>query len=125
MVGLWGGCAYFIFKLVRIWQQVSTTYVNLEKSLTIFDMFSLVLLAACGVWGVMVWINFGKGLKQACEYFIHLVIMQWLTRGSDEVLAKPRAKMFGGVLGFWSNDSEVSEEKGQEMSLAQRRISID
>lgn len=106
MVGLWGGCAYFIFKLVRIWQQVSTTYVNLEKSLTIFDMFSLVLLAACGVWGVMVWINFGKGLKQA-------------------LLAKPRAKMFGGVLGFWSNDSEVSEEKGQEMSLAQRRISID
>lgn len=51
--------------------------------------------------------------------------MQRLTRGSDEVLAKPRAKMFGGVLGFWSNDSEASEEKGQEMTLAQRRISID
>ncbi|KIR30533.1 hypothetical protein I307_03643 [Cryptococcus deuterogattii 99/473] len=106
MVGLWGGCAYFIFKLVRIWQRVSTTYANLEKSLTIFDIFSLVLLAACGVWGVMVWINFGKGLKQA-------------------LLAKPRTKMFGGVLGFWSNGSEVSEEKGQEMFFAQRRISID
>ncbi|WVO19665.1 uncharacterized protein IAS62_000955 [Cryptococcus decagattii] len=106
MVGLWGGCAYFIFKLVRIWQRVSTTYANLEKSLTIFDIFSLVLLAACGVWGVMVWINFGKGLKQA-------------------LLAKPRTKMFGGVLGFWSNGSEISEEKGQAMSIAQRRISID
>lgn len=56
---------------------------------------------------------------------IHLAIMQRLTRGSDEVLAKPRAKMFGGVLGFWSNDSEASEETGQEMTLAQRRISID
>lgn len=56
---------------------------------------------------------------------LHPVILQQLTRGFDEVLAKPRTKMFGGVLGFWSNGSEVSEEKGQEMSSAQRRISID
>ncbi|WVQ85577.1 hypothetical protein IAT38_007743 [Cryptococcus sp. DSM 104549] len=106
MVGLCAGCAYFIFKLVRIWQQADTTYNHLEKSLTTFDVLSLVLLAACGVWGVMVWMNFGKGLKQA-------------------VLENSAPVTVLGVLNFWRTDSTVSVEKGQEMSMAQRRVSID
>nr|ODN93263.1 hypothetical protein L203_00534 [Cryptococcus depauperatus CBS 7841] len=67
MVGLCAGIAYFVFKLVRIWQQSATTYVHLEKSLTTFAALSIASLLACELWGLMVWINFGKGLKHASE----------------------------------------------------------
>lgn len=67
MVGLVVGCAYFIFKLVRIWQQEKTTYYRLSKSLTVFDVLSLASLMSCFVFGVIVWRDFGKGLKEAGE----------------------------------------------------------
>ncbi|WVQ71138.1 hypothetical protein IAR50_000663 [Cryptococcus sp. DSM 104548] len=108
MVGLITGCAYFIFKLVRIWQQRNTTYENLEKSLTVFDALSLASLLSCAIWGGMVWWNFGKGLKQA-------------------VLARPGAKTFwGGVVGFFSNESlEIMQSKEQEIGMSDRRIVIE
>lgn len=65
MLGLIVGCAYFIFKLVRIWQQEDTTYYRLTKSLTVFNALSLVSLMACFGWGIRVWLDFGKGLKEA------------------------------------------------------------
>ncbi|TYJ55874.1 hypothetical protein B9479_003397 [Cryptococcus floricola] len=101
IVGLLTGCAYFIFKLVRIWQQRTTTYNHLEKSLTVFDALSLASLISCAVWGGMVWWNFGKGLKQA-------------------VLARPGARTFwGGVVGFFSNDSvESLQSKEQDIKRA-------
>ena len=67
MLGLLAGCAYFIFKLVRIWQRQYTTYAGLTKSLTTFDALSLVSLVACLVSGCVVWMDFGKGLKEAGE----------------------------------------------------------
>lgn len=67
MVGLVAGCAYFVFKLIRIWQQETTTYYRLTKSLTVFDALSLISLGACFVYGIVVWRNFGKGLKEAGE----------------------------------------------------------
>ena len=67
MFGLICGCAYFVFKLIRIWQQHSTTYVNVAASLTVFDGLSLLSLAACFVGGAVVWSGFRKGLKQARE----------------------------------------------------------
>ncbi|WRT65836.1 uncharacterized protein IL334_002787 [Kwoniella shivajii] len=104
MIGLIAGCAYFIYKLARIWQQADTTYRTLAKSLTTFDALSLVSLIACGIWGVSVWLNFGKGLKQA-------------------LLARPGA--ISSVIGMWRAKSRETQEKGQEMILAERRISID
>lgn len=65
MLGLVAGCAYFIFKLVRIWQQETTTYYTLTKSLTVFDALSIASLSSCFVYGVLVWKDFGKGLKEA------------------------------------------------------------
>lgn len=65
MLGLVVGCAYFIFKLVRIWQQETTTYYTLTKSLTVFDALSIASLSSCFVYGVLVWKDFGKGLKEA------------------------------------------------------------
>ena len=65
--GLAAGCAYFIYKLIRIWQQSTTTYQNVTISLTTFDALSVLSLGACFVGGVIVWCNFGKGLKQARE----------------------------------------------------------
>ncbi|OCF45277.1 hypothetical protein I317_00799 [Kwoniella heveanensis CBS 569] len=104
MVGLTAGCAYFIFKLARIWQLSSTTYRSTAKSLTTFDALSIVSLVGCAVWGFMVWANFGKGLKSA-------------------LLSRPGA--ITNVATFWRTNSVETEEKGQEMTLAQRRISID
>ncbi|WVF70718.1 hypothetical protein IAT40_005511 [Kwoniella sp. CBS 6097] len=104
MVGLTAGCAYFIFKLARIWQQSSSTYRSTAKSLTTFDALSIVSLVGCAVWGFMVWANFGKGLKSA-------------------LLSRPGAMT--SVATFWRTRSVETEEKGQEMTLAQRRISID
>ncbi|WVR05710.1 hypothetical protein IAU60_002734 [Kwoniella sp. DSM 27419] len=103
MLGLVIGCAYFIFKLARIWQQNDTTYQSTAKSLTVFDALSLVSLVACAVWGFLVWSNFHKGLKQA--------------------LAN-RPGIISGM-SFWRARSAETEEKGQDISLDQRRISID
>lgn len=65
MIGLVAGCAYFIFKLVRIWQEQYGTYLHLTKSLTVFNALSLASLGACFVYGIIVWRDFGKGLKEA------------------------------------------------------------
>ncbi|ORX34201.1 hypothetical protein BD324DRAFT_583956 [Kockovaella imperatae] len=66
-VGLFAGCAYFVFKLIRIWQQTDTVYDNVVASLTTFDALSLLSLMACFIGGAVVWSNFGKGLKEARE----------------------------------------------------------
>lgn len=66
-VGLVAGCAYFIFKLVRIWQQTDTVYENVTASLTVFDALSILSLMSCFIGGIVVWSNFGKGLREACE----------------------------------------------------------
>jgi hypothetical protein len=65
LFGILCGLAYFIFKLVRIWQQEDTVYSNLSLSLTVFDALSIASLAACGAWGIWVGSGFGQGLKQA------------------------------------------------------------
>ena len=69
MFGLVCGSAYFTFKLVRIWQQNSTTYDNVALSLTVFNGLSILSLAVCFVSGAVVWSGFRKGLKEACECF--------------------------------------------------------
>lgn len=107
MLGLLAGCAYFIFKLVRIWQRQYTTYAGLTKSLTTFDALSLVSLVACLVSGCVVWMDFGKGLKEA-------------------VLSKPGGSTLSSVTSFWRARSAASSlTLESEMSMAQRRISID
>ena len=69
LFGILCGLAYFIFKLVRIWQQEETVYSHLSLSLTVFDALSIVSLAACGAWGTWVGSGFGQGLKQASKFF--------------------------------------------------------
>jgi hypothetical protein len=64
MLGLAAGAAYFIFKLLRIWQQQNTVYSEVAKSLTVFSGLSLVCLVLCAIMGIVVWSNFGKGLKE-------------------------------------------------------------
>jgi hypothetical protein len=68
LFGILCGLAYFIFKLVRIWQQEDTVYSNLSLSLTVFDALSIISLAACGIWGIWVGSGFGQGLKQASTF---------------------------------------------------------
>ncbi|CAD6585312.1 MAG: Polypeptide release factor (eRF1) in translation termination [Tremellales sp. Tagirdzhanova-0007] len=106
MIGLLGGCAYFIFKLIRIWQQRSTTYVALTKSLTTFDALSLVSLISCLVSGGIVWMDFGKGLKEA-------------------FLSQPGASSLLSVARLWRIGSGGSLVVESEMNTAPRRISID
>lgn len=64
LAGLLGGVAYFVFKIVRIWTQTEG-YEGVQKSLTIFSVLSLVMLVLCFSFGIVVWHNFGKGLKRA------------------------------------------------------------
>ncbi|CAK9782115.1 hypothetical protein CC85DRAFT_285823 [Cutaneotrichosporon oleaginosum] len=64
LVGMHGGMAYFIFKMVRIWTR-PIEYEGVQKSLTIFSVLALAMIVLCIVFGIIVWRNFGKGLKRA------------------------------------------------------------
>lgn len=113
LLGLLAGMAYFIFKLVRVWQNVALyyklgydkkharralnflarsaasaastvpgailsrdvdtgtslmdtvkSYYSVRKSLTVFSALSLVMICLCIGYGVVVWLNFGKGLRE-------------------------------------------------------------
>lgn len=86
-VGLVGGLAYFIFKLVRVFTdkaQVTDSetgtkvskYYRLTWSLSVFTALSIVMIILCLVFGIIVWRNFGKGLKQAGEYWYSLDLHQ-------------------------------------------------
>lgn len=131
LLGLLAGMAYFIFKLVRVWQNVALyfelgydrrherrlaslttltplsirgertvdtvgrlatravqglhvllprevdpgtslmdtvkSYYSVRKSLTVFSALSLVMICLCLGYGVVVWFNFGKGLRQVVD----------------------------------------------------------
>lgn len=123
MVGLVAGCAYFIFKLVRIWQQETTTYYRLTKSLTVFDALSLLSLGACFVYGIVVWRNFGKGLKdagmsfvEASEAFVVLMIV---------VNQSSRGGSISSAIGLIGTQLKTDDNAREEGDLQQRRISID
>lgn len=121
MVGLVVGCAYFIFKLVRIWQLEDTTYYRLTKSLTVFDVLSLASLASCFVLGVIVWRDFGKGLKEAGEPNRQ---DEWSLRLIKVANQKGTQSLhsFAGR----KKRSKAEEESAQpEIDLHSRRISLD
>jgi len=101
LFGLLGGCAYFIFKLFRIWQRADTTYANLTKSLTTFDVLSLACLVGCFAYGVVAWRGFGKGLRAALA-------------SQASVAIQPRP-------GFLRHGSSAMKHEAE----APRRISID
>ncbi|TXT08679.1 hypothetical protein VHUM_02807 [Vanrija humicola] len=65
-VGLVGGLAYFVFKLVRVFTD-KAQYYRLTWSLSVFTALSIVMIVLCLVFGIIVWRNFGKGLKEAGE----------------------------------------------------------
>ncbi|KAK4685532.1 hypothetical protein P7C73_g4616, partial [Tremellales sp. Uapishka_1] len=98
MAGLVAGSAYFTFKLFRIYEQKTTTYLLVAKSLTVFSALSLVCLIMCGVLGAMVWRNFKRGLKD------HVIQPR---SGSSAPPGSSMYPMQGG------------------MTLAQKRISIE
>jgi hypothetical protein len=59
-----GGLAYFIFKLVRIYQPShSAQYLPVQKSLTIFAVLTIVLIMLTIANACMCMSNFNKGLK--------------------------------------------------------------
>ena len=64
LLGNLGGVGYFVFKLVRIWQQETTVYATTSKSLTVFAALSVLTLVTLLVWGVIVFLGFGRGLKR-------------------------------------------------------------
>jgi hypothetical protein len=58
------GAAYFIFKLVRIYQEGhAAQYFPVRTSLTIFGVLTLILIVLTIVNASMCMANFGKGLK--------------------------------------------------------------
>ncbi|KAI9493537.1 hypothetical protein BDB00DRAFT_822359 [Zychaea mexicana] len=64
-VGLAAGCAYFIFKLVRMYTPSEEyKYMYVEKFLTFFASVSLALLVLTIINAGVCWSNFDKGLKQ-------------------------------------------------------------
>ncbi|BEI87071.1 hypothetical protein CcaverHIS002_0704170 [Cutaneotrichosporon cavernicola] len=62
--GMHGAVAYFIYKMVRIWTQ-SSRFEGVKMSLTIFSVLALAMIVLCIVFAIIVWRNFGKGLKRA------------------------------------------------------------
>ncbi|KAI9267922.1 hypothetical protein BDA99DRAFT_504373 [Phascolomyces articulosus] len=64
-VGLAAGCAYFIFKIVRMYTPSERhKYRYVEKFLTFFASVSLALLVLTIINAAVCWSNFNKGLKQ-------------------------------------------------------------
>lgn len=59
------GLAYFVFKLVRMYQfPYSEEYKPVRKNLTSFAVITLILIVLTIVNAIMCSINFNKGLKQ-------------------------------------------------------------
>lgn len=59
-----GGLAYFLFKLVRMYQpEREKPYVPVRKSLTTFAVITIILIIITIVNAVMCALNFRKGLK--------------------------------------------------------------
>jgi hypothetical protein len=57
------GMGYFAFKLFRIFQNTDDRYSQVKKSLTTFSVISLIALLATVLQAMLVFRNFGKGLK--------------------------------------------------------------
>ncbi|KAK4053803.1 hypothetical protein OIV83_001459 [Microbotryomycetes sp. JL201] len=59
------GMAYFLYKLVRIWDADSSyRYLAARKTLTLFSVVSLVFLVATFIMTGLCMSNFGRGLKE-------------------------------------------------------------
>jgi hypothetical protein len=59
------GMAYFVFKLVRIYQPSQMyKYIAVQKTLTVFAVLTIIFLVATIMMAVICTINFGKGLKR-------------------------------------------------------------
>ncbi|KAG9103079.1 hypothetical protein FRC06_000279 [Ceratobasidium sp. 370] len=76
MISFFAGCLaaliYFSYKLFRIWsQRALPQYSGVFKSHTIFAAISIVFLLITFAWGVLVWNNFGKGLKKQMDKADH------------------------------------------------------
>ncbi|CAE7054883.1 unnamed protein product [Rhizoctonia solani] len=72
MISFFLGCLcaliYFIYKLYRIWSlRTLTEYIGVFKSHSIFAAISIVFLLITFVSGLLVWNNFGKGLKKQMD----------------------------------------------------------
>lgn len=51
---------------MRIWTR-QDEYLYVQKSLTIFSVLSLIMIILNLAYGVIVWRNFGKGLRQSLD----------------------------------------------------------
>jgi len=76
MISFFVGClaalVYFSYKLFRISSQRETDeYKGIFKSHSIFAAISIVFLIITFAWGVLVWSNFGKGLKKQMDKADH------------------------------------------------------
>lgn len=62
------GMAYFIFKLVRIYEPSQAyKYLSVRKTLTVFAVLTIIFLVATIIAGTICTINFGKGLRKIVE----------------------------------------------------------
>jgi len=65
MFGCVAGCAYFVYKAWRIFQEKDTeTFLHVWKSLLIFACVSIVLLLLTFASATIVMLNFNRGLKE-------------------------------------------------------------
>ena len=68
LVCLAGAMAYLIAKIRDILLDTDVRYESSRISLTVFTFFTLLMCAATFVAGIFNYINFGKGLKEACKF---------------------------------------------------------
>lgn len=76
MISFFLGCLcaliYFIYKLYRIWSlRTLPEYIGVYKSHSIFAAVSIVFLLITFASGLLVWSNFGKGLKKQMDKADH------------------------------------------------------
>ncbi|VDB99374.1 unnamed protein product [Peniophora sp. CBMAI 1063] len=65
LTGCGGGLIYFTYKFVKVLVlKNEAQFIDIYQSLTIFSVISILLLIITVAYAVIVWRNFGRGLKQ-------------------------------------------------------------
>lgn len=65
LVGCVGGLAYFFFKTIRMYEpSQKAKYANSIRTLTVFSVFSIIMIFATIAVAIICMFNFDKGLKE-------------------------------------------------------------
>ncbi|CAE6516651.1 unnamed protein product [Rhizoctonia solani] len=115
MISFFLGCLcaliYFIYKLYRIWSlRALPEYIGVFKSHSIFAAISIVFLLITFASGLLVWSNFGKGLKKQMD-------KADLAKKQAEMMGTSGHKRTGTVASSYMMNGTTGPKRNNRMSI--------